>query len=247
MTDITKVAKDDVQRAKWRAEAARIAIELRKRAPEFAGKEEIKVGVAFNDQVVTLQLPTATIRESSEGLLAILIYDGVLRMQDELPAPPPIEVIPPAGAEAAAAPQGPAHTEPCWRRLEPDFKEACPNQATGGIGITLYPHESIQKRYGKKPMLDLILHIPVCPSCFARMTPTEVLRDGLAEGQWGDISKAAQRRCNGILPAKEETAIAHVPFSEPKYVMLRQHIAKQRVKDIEPAESASVHEAPRGE
>ena len=238
MTDITKVAKDDVQRAKWRAEAARIAEELKK-VPDFGGLEQIKAAIVFNDQVVQIQLPVDTIKESSEGALAILIFDGVLRMQEDLPAPatPPAE--PPKGDDAEAIRKAAEEVreklaqapEPCWRRLEPEYKDPCPNNATGGIRLTLYPHESIQKRYGKKPMLRLVLDLPVCSECFPKMTPAQVISDGLAPGQWGEMSKIAQRKCNGILPAKDESVIEHVPFTDPEYMGLRAQIDKARGRE----------------
>jgi len=133
-------------------------------------------------------------------------------------------------------------SEKCWRRIAPDFKDPCPNNATGGITLVLFPHQHIQKRYGHRPMLRVILDLPVCAECFPKMTARQVIADGLLPGQWGVLSKAAQRRNNGILPVNEESAIEHISFSNPEYAALRAHIAKEREKandeDSQPALAA---------
>ena len=117
-------------------------------------------------------------------------------------------------------------SEKCWRRIAPGFEDSCQNNATGGITLVLFPHQHIQKRYGRRPMLRVILDLPVCAECFVKMTPLQVIQDGLQLGGWGEMVKFAQRRCGGILPIKEESVIEHIPFSDPEYAALRVHIAK---------------------
>lgn len=224
MTDIAKARHDEQQRANWRAQAVRSAAEL-KQVPSWGLLEEVKVGFAFDDSVVQLTIPTAHISSLSEAELALLIFDQVLNAPTVQRAAVP--EAPPAGPDAAAIVAAAAE-EACWRRLPPEFTQPCTNKATGGVKLKLFPHQSIQKRYGKKPMLELILDLPICSTCFPQMTPDEVIQKGMAPEQWGAISKAAQRRCNGILPMREESVIEPVPFDDPQYLQLRAHIAKQR-------------------
>lgn len=114
----------------------------------------------------------------------------------------------------------------CLRRIAPTFQMQCENPAAGGIRLSLFPHQRFQKRYGKHPLVQLILHLPVCEACFALMTPAQVIAHGMEPGQWGAASKEAQRRNQGILPIKEESQIEFIPWADPEYVALRGHIAK---------------------
>jgi hypothetical protein len=114
----------------------------------------------------------------------------------------------------------------CIRRLPPAFTEQCQSQATGGVRLKLFAHKRFQKRYGRRSMLELLLHLPVCAGCFAQMTPDQVIAEGLQAGQWGAASKEAQRRNAGILPIREESEIEHVPYADAEYTALRAHIAK---------------------
>ena len=116
---------------------------------------------------------------------------------------------------------------PCVRRKEPDFVEACENPASGGVRLSLFAHERMQKRYGRRPLLSVLLDLPVCPECYSRMNAMQVIGDGLANGQWGAISKIAQQRNYGVLPIKENSTIEHVPFDDPEYLTLRRAQARK--------------------
>jgi hypothetical protein len=132
------------------------------------------------------------------------------------------------GTEQPAAPAVSHDTvERCWRRIAPAFTEQCPNDATGGIRMKLYPALAVQRRYGKRDLLALLLDLPVCPGCFAQMTPLEVLSNQPPE-MWGAFSKMVQKRNHGILPIKEQSEIEHLPFDDPEYVLLRKSAAQQR-------------------
>ena len=119
--------------------------------------------------------------------------------------------------------------ERCWRRIAPTFAEQCPNDATGGVRLKLYPALTIQKRYGKRDMLALIFDLPVCASCFGQMSAVEVINNQPPE-MWRTFTKLVQQRNNGILPIKEQSEIEHLPFDDPEYVLLRRQSAKQRAE-----------------
>lgn len=132
--------------------------------------------------------------------------------QDRAPVPSP-------GAD-----QTPAQTaapERCWRKVAPAFVEQCQNEATGGIRLKLFASQAIQKRYGKRSLLELVLDLPVCAQCFSKMKPHEVM----SEEQWREFGKVAQRRNHGILAAREETELVHIPFSDQAYQALRKQMA----------------------
>lgn len=111
--------------------------------------------------------------------------------------------------------------------MPPEYTERCPAMATGGIRLILFAADTIQKRYGRRAMLSLILDLPVCEACFKLMTPLQVITDGLQPGQWGAIAKEAQRRNSGILPLRENSLIEHIPFDDAEYAALRTHISKE--------------------
>lgn len=129
--------------------------------------------------------------------------------------------------KVATTPPAAAVSERCWRRIAPTFAEQCPNDATGGVRLKLYPALSIQKRYGKRDMLALIFDLPICASCFSQMTAIEVINNQPPE-MWQSFSKICQQRNQGILPIKENSEIEHLPFDDPEYVLLRRSSAEQR-------------------
>lgn len=225
MTCIEKAISDPLQRAKWKKEAHRIATHL-KATKDWGGKIRIKAGVAFDDQIVTIELDVALIARLSVDALAETIFDGVLAIQDAEPMPAEQQ-----GDQAAAQPDE-KPTCRCLRRTPPAYQEQCPNIAAGGIRLNLFPHQRFKKRYGKRPLVQLILHLPICEACFPQMTPAEVIQHGMEPGQWGAASKEAQRRNQGILPIKEESQIEFIPWADPEYVALRGHIAKHHPEII---------------
>lgn len=228
MTHIEKAVSDPLQRSKWKVEARRIATHL-KAMKDWGGKTRIKAGVAFDDQIVTIELEVELIARLSIDGLAETIFDGVLAIQDAAQAPGAVE---PGNGRDTERPAPAPDTTPaaapdrCLRRTAPAFQAQCESPAAGGIRLNLFPHERFQKRYGKRPLVQLILHLPVCEACFALMTPAEVIAHGMEPGQWGAASKEAQRRNQGILPIKEESQIEFIPWADPEYVALRGHIAK---------------------
>lgn len=222
---------------RWRAQSLKIAQEL-KDIPEWKGKDKLKVGIAFDDAIVTIELAVASITAASLEDLAESIFisavEEVQRKQGQAP-----EAATPGKTGEQAADQAPETTTPspaavqpitqlgkCWRRIEPEYVKGCENDATGGVRLILFPAETLQKRYGRKSMLSLILDIPVCSSCFPKMTAHQVIADGLAPGQWGQMSKIAQQLNKGWLPIKENSLIEHVPPEDPQYMALRAQIAK---------------------
>jgi hypothetical protein len=117
--------------------------------------------------------------------------------------------------------------ERCWRYIDPPKNtEQCPNDATGGMRLKLFAGEAIQRRYGKKLMLALILDLPVCAECFSKMSALEVIKN-LDGRLWSALSKMAQRQNRGIVPIKESSEIEHLAFDDPEYVLLRKQMAKR--------------------
>lgn len=254
MTDIAKAPHDELQRMKWQHQARKIAAEL-KGIPDFGEKTVIKAGIVFDDQIVNVDIPVSLIQRMNEAALAEVIFNGVLSVQNDdhratgESADGTSSSSHPSGMECGhAAPQGnslpctsseglrhdgkvppaaPAVFEQCRRRKAPDFTEQCLAFATGGVRLILFAADTIQKRYGRRPMLALILDLPLCDACFQLMTPLQVITDGLQPGQWGAIAKEAQRRNSGILPVRENSLIELIPFADPEYVALRAHIAKE--------------------
>lgn len=254
MTYIHKAATDEAQRAKWRQQADAAAKHM-KNVSDWGELTVFVPAFVFDDGVVKLKLDVAQIQKLNEQALADLIFYTVLDNLEtdhraagesadaELRAAPGMECGHAAaqddpGPTSSSRPVQPAAAavfERCWRHFGPSFSEQCPNQATGGVQLLLYPHERFQKRYGRRPMLKLILDLPVCASCFAVMTPAEVIENGLQPGHWGVASKEAQRRNAGVLPIKENSLIAHVAFADPEYTALREHLAKHHPEISQPA------------
>jgi hypothetical protein len=108
--------------------------------------------------------------------------------------------------------------------------EQCSNEAAGGLRLNMFPTLAVQKRYGKRVMLSLIMDLPICAACMPKVTPSNVM----TEEQWRGFSRAAQQRNSGILADREQTEIVLCQFNEPEYVALRAHVAKQ-AKQSQPA------------
>lgn len=234
--------QNPAHRERWRLEVRRIVDEL-KAIPDWGGKEELKVGIVLDDALVKLTIKVEVIKTVAADTLSESLYCAALEMIEAMPrgadgkisgrsqgrfevneaAPTEYSTVndPTSFSVEPAAPEN----QPCWRRLEPDFKEACPNNAAGGVRLKLFPAEAVSKRYGKRPLLKLTLDIPVCANCGAKITAAEVITN-LEAGLWGQFSKEAQRRNKGFLPIKENSEVEFVPFDDPEYVLLRQWMAK---------------------
>lgn len=259
---------------RWKSQAQKIAEELKAVPSWNQDKPKLKVGIVFDDAIITVTIDVSMIQKLSVNALADSLFtaalEAVLGKQGQVPPDRKAgdgigeaaetrqgEPDSPLGDERKARPTSgdgprqagcdarentgtspaPAEVQPlaplgkCWRRIEPDYVQPCQNDATGGVRLVLYPARSVQLRYGRKPLLRLILDLQVCPECFAKMTPHQVISDGLAPGQWGAISKVTQQRNNGWLPIKENSVIDHVPAGDPEYVALRAQIAKAAAND----------------
>jgi hypothetical protein len=158
---------------------------------------------------------------------------------------------PPALIEGTEQPAAPAVSERCWRRIPPGFTEQCPNDATGGVRLKLYPALSIQKRYGKRDMLALIFDLPVC----ADLLLADDRDRGDQQPAAGHVAARLhqgsrdQQRNHGILPIKEESVIEHIAFSDPEYELLRQTMLKRsarRPTKRRKADGRDRHGDPRG-
>lgn len=134
-------------------------------------------------------------------------------------APMPIEDAPPAAPLGTALPAAAAF--PCMRRLEPDFTKPCPNQAAGGLKITLKPSPTITKRWGLHSMLTFILDLTVCEACFPKVNILEVTDPHFRSR----LGKAAQQMNNGVLVDWSQTVIEPVAFEDPQHVVLRREMA----------------------
>lgn len=120
--------------------------------------------------------------------------------------------------------------EPCWRRVEPDFAQACPNPATGALRITLRPAESVEKRFGLRSLMSLVMPVTLCSSCFPKVQFMEVTDEDLRKR----LVKTAQQMNKGVLPDWSRTLIEHVPFGDPHYMALRAAMRPQAANDSQP-------------
>jgi hypothetical protein len=146
-------------------------------------------------------------------------------------APQVQEARAPSGQPLPGEPARAAVFEPCRRRIEPDFTQNCPNEATGGYRLTLHAAPAVQKRWGKRSMLTLIVDLPVCPECFARSTVFDMTDVKLRAA----LNVEAQRHNKGILVDWKETELEHVAFSDPEYQILLSHTTGRRAIDSQPA------------
>jgi len=124
-----------------------------------------------------------------------------------------------------------AVSERCHRRLEPDFAHGCPAEATGGYRVTLHAAPAIQKRWGRRSMLSLIVDLPVCADCFSKSTIFDITDQELRLR----LGKTAQRMNSGILVDWKETVLEHVPFSDREYQILLRQTKGRAASDSQPA------------
>lgn len=227
---------------RWRQQALKIAAEL-KQVPNWNGKDKIKAGIAFDDQIVSVTLETALIERLNESALADLIYNGVLELQksDHRAAgesADPEATVPGMESGHAASqartmdtngspapePAAAAVSEKCSRKVEPDFTEACPSAATGGLRVILHAAPALQKRWGRRSLMTFIMDLPVCPSCFQKLNVMEVTDEQLRK----TLGRTAQQMNSGILVDWSQTQVEHLPFEAPEYVALRRSMEKHR-------------------
>lgn len=250
MTWIHRADIDPVERAKWRENADKASTHMK--ALKFDDKAIYEILFAFDDSTVRMHIEVDLIKKLDEKALADWVFDAVLakcaahraagdsaeafasasgmecgHAAAQAPAVTGNDPRPTSSSSGPDQPAAAAVVERCWRRIPPAYTEQCEHNATGGIRLVCYAAEHLQKRYGRKPLLKLILDLPVCSSCFALMTPMQVIVDGLQPGQWADISRTSQKRNHGVLPIKEQSTIEHVPFTDHEYAALRVHIAKE--------------------
>jgi hypothetical protein len=168
--------------------------------------------------------------ESADALLASGMERGHAAQQGAGPSTSS------SSSDGAPTSAGAAVSERCWVK---NGEEQCPNQAAGGLRVNFYATPAVQKRYGKRVMLSLIMDLPVCLACMPKVTPANVVN----EEQWRAFSKVAQQRNSGVLADRSQLEIVLCHFGEPEYVALRNQMAKQRAAN----ESQPAPEGPQQE
>jgi hypothetical protein len=118
-------------------------------------------------------------------------------------------------------------TEACTRRIGANFEESCPTPATGGLRVTLRPAETVEKRWGRKSLLTFVMDLPLCPSCFPKVSITEVIDPDLRQS----LARTAQKMNNGVLVDWSRTLLEHVPFDDPYYIALRGEMDKRAAEN----------------
>jgi hypothetical protein len=111
-------------------------------------------------------------------------------------------------------------TEACTRRIGEDN---CPAEATGGLRVTLRPAETVEKRWGKKSLLTFVMDLPLCPSCFPKVSIMEITDPGLRQS----LMRTAQQMNEGVLVDWSRTLLEHVPFDDPYYRTLRGEVDRR--------------------
>lgn len=159
--------------------------------------------------------------ESADALLASGMKRGHAAQQGAGPSTS-------SSSDGALMPAGAAVSERCWVK---QGEQQCPNQAAGGLRVNFYATPAVQKRYGKRVMLSLIMDLPVCLACMSKVTPANVVSDE----QWRAFSKVAQQRNSGVLADRSQTEIVLCHFDEPEYVTLRNQMAKKPTNEFQPA------------
>lgn len=127
-------------------------------------------------------------------------------------------------SDVMQAPPEPRPNQCSWAPRGPDDMTRCANEGVGGVRLTLFASKTIQKRYGRKSMLSLILDMPICASCWSGVTIQTCTDQPLR----AMLSRAAQRMNSGILVDFNESVFEPVAFDHPEYVLLRQTSEKQR-------------------
>jgi hypothetical protein len=252
VTYIKQAPHDETERAKWRVQADRSAAHM-KAVKDWGQQETFTPMFVFDDGMVELPITVALITRLSEKALADWIFDTVLEVQGKpitradgesadgagATPPPGMELghAAPQGPETASRPDAPPAGAAVSERCRvTDEGVQCNDQAAGGVRLNLYATPTVQKRYGRRVMLSLILDIPVCRGCLPKLLPAHVINGE----QWKAFSKVAQQRNAGVLPDPEQSELVLCEWAEPDYVALRKQIAKHRAaaNDAQPASAA---------
>ena len=127
-------------------------------------------------------------------------------------------------------------TTPCQKRLadeEGKFTKECPSDATGAIRIEFWPHKSIQAMVKEpKPLQTMIMNLRVCPSCFVRITPGDLL----AGDSLRSLERFAMETNHGIAVDRSQTKLVHVPLDDKDLLLLeRTLMEKAAANDSQPA------------
>jgi hypothetical protein len=203
MTHIYQAGMNDVERAKWREQANNAAKHM-KNVKAWGDQVVFTPAFVFDDGIVKLPLEVALIQRLNEQALADHVFQAMLTtVSDEAQAAQ-------AGTAAPAVVSPPAASSelgPCMRRIEPDFKDNCPNVAAGGLRITLRPAEAIEKRWGMHSLLTFVMDVRVCTSCFPKVNAMEVTDQDLRRR----LNRSAQQLNNGVLVDWSRCQIEHVP------------------------------------
>lgn len=118
------------------------------------------------------------------------------------------------------------------RRREPDFIEHCPNQAAGGLRITLKPGETVEKRWGLHSLLTFVMDLTVCAECLPKVKIMEITDQDFR----AKVGKVAQKSNNGVLVDWRRTVIEQAPYSDPHYLALRAELKqKAAANESQPA------------
>lgn len=177
-------------------------------------EEAIKIVRTPPDGTIAIPGHRAT-GESADAILASGMECGLAAQQEVGPSTLS------SSSDGALTPAGAAVSERCWVK---EGEKQCQNQAAGGLRVNFYATPAVQKRYGKRVMLSLIMDLPVCLACMSKVTPANVV----SEEQWRAFSKVAQQRNFGVLADRSQTEIVLCQFDEPDYVVLRNQVTKQR-------------------
>lgn len=103
-----------------------------------------------------------------------------------------------------------------WVPRWPDDETRCPNEAKGVIRLKLHAAPTIQKRYGKRVMLQMVMGFHVCPKCFPAVSVMKITDEKLR----ATLNRFAQQRNSGILVDWSQTELEHVPYDDPEYLLL---------------------------
>jgi hypothetical protein len=170
--------------------------------PDLVGKDPLRFTFAFDKadggvEVAKVELPRSVCELLNDDQLAGALFTLVLSVMEQKKA---IEI--------------PAHGLQC---LVGEGEAKCGKPASGGLRISMYGAPTVQKRYGRKSLLSLVMDLPTCCDCFPIITAFNVM----SNEQWAEFSKICQQRNNGIVPARDQTVIELIAFDDKDYVALR--------------------------
>ncbi len=242
MTLIFKASTDDVERGKWRAQANNAAAHMKK-VQDWGAQSIFQPAFVFDDGLVKLKIDMALIQRLNEQALADFVFEAVLKSaitpaggeSDAAAVTAPVMELGLSAAQASQAPAAAEVSEPCMRRVEPDFTQPCPNAAAGGLVITLRPAQTIEQRWGKHSLLTFVMDLTVCKDCLPKVQIMEITDQELRAA----IGKEAQRMNNGVLVDWKRTLIEGLAFDDPRYLALRRETKKRVAANDSQPEAAT--------